>query len=93
LKAGVAPGADFGDICAVSAVEITKELAVLPRPERLSVARRALETLCSDEKTVERLMRRIEHPDVPEDVWRGIEEAENGHLIDMDEALAELDRR
>ncbi|MEK7707371.1 MAG: hypothetical protein AAB380_05185 [Verrucomicrobiota bacterium] len=76
----------------MSAAEITKELAVLPRPERLSVARRALETLCTDTKAVERIMRRIENSDVPEDVWRGIEEAEDGKLIDMDEALTELDR-
>ncbi len=37
-------------------------------------------------------MRRIENPDIPEDVWRGREEAEDGQLIDLDEALAELEQ-
>ena len=76
----------------MSATEIVKELEALPRPERASVARRALETLCRDRQTVERIMRRIENPDLPDDVWRGIEEAEDGQLIDLDEALTELDR-
>ena len=67
----------------MSAADITKELAVLPRPERLSVARRALETLCSEEKTVERIMRRIENPDVPEDFWDAAEEVEDGRVIEM----------
>jgi hypothetical protein len=43
-------------------------------------------------KAVERLCRRLENPDISEDVWRGIEEAEDGRLMDLDEALTELDR-
>lgn len=76
----------------MSATEIVKALETLPRPERANVAKRALETLCGDSKTVERIMRRIENPDIPDDVWRGIEEAEEGRLINLDEALTELDR-
>lgn len=31
-------------------------------------------------------------PDILEDVWRDIEEAEDGQLFDMDEALSELEQ-
>ena len=73
----------------MSATEILKELETLPRPERTSVAKHILETLCPEGKAVERIMRRIENPDVPEDVWRGIEDAEDGRLVDMEMALHE----
>jgi hypothetical protein len=51
------------------------------------VAKRILQTLCGNPNVVERIMRRIENPDVPEDVWRGIEDAEDGRLVDMETAL------
>ncbi len=71
----------------MSAMDILKEVEALPRPERAIVAKRILLTICGDPNVVERLMRRIENPDVPEDVWRGIEDAENGRLVDMETAL------
>ena len=71
----------------MSASEILKELESLPRPERTNVAKRVLETLCPEPKTVERLMRRVENPDIPEDVWRGIEDAEDGRTVEMETAL------
>jgi hypothetical protein len=71
----------------MSAAEIVKELESLPRPERANVAKRVLESLCPDRKVVEGIMRRIENPDIPEDVWRGIEDAEHGRLVDMETAL------
>ena len=40
----------------------------------------------------ERLRRRLENLDILAEVWRGIEEAEDGKLIDLDEALTELDQ-
>jgi len=73
----------------MSEAEIFKELESLPRPERASVAKRILQALCPDGKAVERIMRRIENPDVPPDVWRGIEDAEDGRLVDMETALRE----
>jgi hypothetical protein len=69
-----------------------EQLEALPRPEKESVARRVLETLCHNRKLVERIMRRIENPDIAEEVWRGIEEAEDGQLIDLEEALTELEQ-
>ena len=71
----------------MSASEILTELESLPRPERTRVARRVLEMLCPEPKTVERLMRRVENPDIPEDVWRGIEDAEDGRTVEMETAL------
>ena len=76
----------------MSASDIVKELEAMPRPERATLAKRVLESLGAHGKLVERIMRRIENPDVPEEVWRGIEEAEDGQLIDLDEALTELEQ-
>jgi hypothetical protein len=73
----------------MSAAEIVKELEGLPRPERADVAKRILRSLCRNEKIVECVMRRIENPDIPEDVWRGIEDAENARIVDMKVALHE----
>ena len=77
----------IADSPATSASEILKKLESLPRPERTRVAKRVLETLCPETKMVERLMRRIENPDIPEDVWRGIEDAEDGRTVEMETAL------
>ena len=38
-------------------------------------------------RLVERMIRQIENPDIPEDVWRGIEDAEAGRLVDMETAM------
>ena len=73
----------------MSAQEVIERLEALPRSERESVARRLLEMLCADRKQVERIMRRLGKPDVPEDVWRGIEDAEDGRLVEMETALKE----
>ena len=34
-------------------------------------------------KTLERQLRRLAHPEVPEDVWTGFEEAEDGLGMDI----------
>jgi hypothetical protein len=73
----------------MSATEIFKELESLPPPERARVTRRILQSLCSDSKAVERIMRRIENPEVPADVWCGIGDAEDGRVVDMETALHE----
>ena len=77
----------------MSAQEISEQLEALPEAQRVEILKRALAGLCpQSNRAVERLLRRLENPDIPEDVWRGIEEAEDGKLIDLDEALTELDR-
>jgi hypothetical protein len=77
---------------AMSAAERVKELKALPPSKRANVTKRILKSLYPHDKRVERLVRRLENPDIPDDVWRGIEVAEDGKLIDMDEALTVLDR-
>jgi hypothetical protein len=73
----------------VSTAEIVKELEMLPRTERANVAKKILQSLCRSDKVVTRIMQRIENPDIPEDVWRGIEDAEDGRIVDMETALRE----
>lgn len=73
----------------MSTAEIVKELETLPRTERADVAKRILKSLCNDEKVVARIMQRVENPDIPEDVWRGIEDAEDARIVDMEIALHE----
>lgn len=85
--------ADSWILANVSKAEIVRELESLPPAERAEVIKGVLVDLWPESgKAVERLIRRLENPDIPEDVWRGIEEAEDGQFIDMDEALSELDR-
>jgi len=71
----------------MSRVDILNEAKALPPGERATVAKEILGTLCRDAKVIDRIMRRIENPDVPEDVWRGIEDAEDAKLVDMEIAL------
>jgi hypothetical protein len=86
-------GANSRIIVNMSAQEISEQLEALPATQRVEVLKRALAGLCpQSNKAIELLCRRLENPDIPEDVWRGIEEAEDGRLIELDEALLELDR-
>jgi hypothetical protein len=73
----------------MSVAEIVKELEALPRSDRKNIAEQILHSLCPDSKVIERIMRRVENPDIPEDVWRGIEDAEDSKLVGMETALRE----
>jgi len=73
----------------MSAADFANQWEQLPRQERMEAARRILESLCVNKKAVERIMRRLENPDIHEDVWRGIEDAEDGRTVDMETALYE----
>lgn len=60
------------------------ELKALPEAERTRVISEALRELSpSTIKTLERRLRRLGHPEVPEDVWTGFEEAEDGQGIEI----------
>lgn len=68
----------------MSAAEIAQEIESLPQNERAETIRTLLKRLYpQNEKALERLLRRLEHPEIPEDVWAGFEEAEDGKLIPM----------
>ena len=74
----------------VNVQEVIEQLESLPPPERAEVLRQTLSRFCPRSgQAVERLLRRLVNPDVPEDVWRGIEDAEDGRVADMETALTE----
>ena len=63
---------------------ITAEIDALSPSERQQVVTEALRRFTPDErKAAERLLRRLQHPDVPDDVWEGFEECEDGKAIEM----------
>ena len=76
----------------MTATEIMRQAEGLPTGEKLQVIRHWLDDLNggnpAQHKAVERLLRRLENPDIPEDVWRGMEDAKDGRLVDMDTALS-----
>ena len=56
----------------------------------MEVLKKTLAGLCPrSNKAIERLLRRLENPDIPEDMWRGMEDAEDGRFVDMETALTE----
>lgn len=74
----------------MNAATLTEELRAVPAPERGEVIGAVLQAIYPDGgQVLARLIRRLENPDIPEDVWRGIEDAESGRLVDMETALSE----
>jgi hypothetical protein len=79
------------NFCHISAQEIVEHIEGLPQEQRVEVIKRAMTALRSrSSKVIERFCRRLENPDISEEVWHGVEEAEDERLIDLDEALTEL---
>jgi hypothetical protein len=63
---------------------LENELKTLPEEERAQIIRRALQELSPTAlKDLERQVRRFAHPEVPEDVWIGFEEAEDGRGLEI----------
>ncbi len=86
----LATPAKLCDIDSMTVATLANELRQVPAPERGEVIGAALRAIYPESgPSVARLMRRIENPDIPEDVWRGIEDAEEGRLVDMETALSE----
>ena len=78
----------------MTAAEIIKEIKALPRDEQRRVLTEAIEEVSAHErkeiaKLLQRVQRRLEHPEIPEDVWEGFEQAEDGNLVDLDTALTQ----
>jgi hypothetical protein len=68
----------------MTASMLERELKTLPEVERAQVIRAALQEFSPDAlKALERQLRRLAHPEVPEDVWTGFEEAEDGRGIEI----------
>ena len=74
----------------MSAAEVIAEIETLPEPERVIVAEETLRRLAPDDlKIVGRMLRRLENPDIPAEVWDGFEDYEDGRFVDMETALYE----
>jgi len=70
---------------------LENELRTLPETERARILRGALQELSPAAlKALERHLRRFAHPEVPEDVWIGFEEAEDGLGIEIRDEHFEL---
>ncbi|HUJ72150.1 MAG TPA: hypothetical protein VLZ30_07885, partial [Verrucomicrobiae bacterium] len=66
----------------------------LPRDEQCRVLTEAIEEVSPHERKdiarlLQRVQRRLEHPEIPEEVWEGYEQAEDGKLVDLDTALTQ----
>jgi hypothetical protein len=74
----------------MSVAQVIAEIEALPEAERIKVAEETLRRLSpGDLKAIERILQRLAHPDVPEEVWRGFEDCEDGRTVDMETALFE----
>jgi hypothetical protein len=73
----------------MTTTDIIAEFEAMPAEQRGEALRTILARLYPEgQKAIDRMLRRMENPDIPEDVWRGIEEAEDGRLVDMETALS-----
>jgi hypothetical protein len=78
------PGQTQVNYFPMSVAELAKELAALPLAKRAEVLRAACHDLDQPSRqAVERMLRRLENQDVPEDFWEGLEEAEDGKATDV----------
>jgi hypothetical protein len=74
----------------MSAAEVIAEIEALPATERVKIAKETLRHLTPEGLiVVERVLRRLAHPDVPEEVWEGYEDFEDGRVVDLETALHE----
>jgi septation ring formation regulator EzrA len=74
----------------MSAAEILAELPTLSDAERAQIAEQSLRQLDPELlKLIDRKLRRIAHPEVPEEFWEGLEDMEDGRTADMETALHE----
>ena len=78
----------------MTATQIIAEIKALPRDQQCRVLTEAISEVSAHERQeiarlLQRVQRRLEHPEIPEDVWEGYEQAEDGKLVDLEKALTE----
>ena len=75
----------------MTATEIIREAKNLPKAEKLQVIHHLLGAVdagdVGQQKSVERLLRRLENPDIPEAMFRAMEDIEDGRTVDMETAF------
>ncbi len=60
------------------------ELTAMPEQERHETLKEILVRFYPEgQKIIDRMLRRMAHPEVPEDVWESFEEAEDGRGFEM----------
>lgn len=68
----------------MSTADLIHEIEALPQEQRAKAVKAMLKAVYhQNDRTIERLLRRLEHPEIPDDVWAGLEEAEDGQAIEM----------
>ena len=73
----------------MNAAQVLAEILALPREERLQIVGDTLRQLTPEDlKSAERMLRRVAHPDVPDEVWEGFEQCEDGQTVEMETALS-----
>jgi hypothetical protein len=74
----------------MTAVQVIAQIKALPAADRAQVVEEAIRQLKPEErKPIERLLRRLQHPDIPESFWQGAEDHEDGRTVEMEAALRE----
>ena len=78
----------------VTTTQIMQEIKALSPEEQRRLVTDAIEEVSAHENKeiatlLHRVQRRLEHPEIPEDVWQGFEQAEDGKLVDLDTALSQ----
>jgi len=74
----------------MSTAEFIHQMQTLPEKKRTQTMKHVLARLYpKSRKVIDRLLRRIEHPEVPEDFWGGVEDIEDGRTVDLDTALTQ----
>lgn len=73
----------------MSAAEILAELPSLSDAERAQIAEHSLRHLDPEIlKRLDRTLRRLRNPDIPEEIWEGLEDAEDGRFVDMEVVMS-----
>jgi hypothetical protein len=74
----------------MTTAQLLAEINTLSHGERALVVEETLRQLTpAERKPIERLIRRLQHPDVPESFWQGVEDHEDDRTVDMETALRE----
>ena len=74
----------------MTTAELIEEIKALPPKDRTLVVEEAIrQSTPETRKSIERFLRRLQHPDVPDSFWQGVEDHEDGRTVDMEIALRE----
>jgi len=74
----------------VTTAKLIEEIRALSAKDRTLVVEEVIRHSTQEaRKSIERLLRRLQHPEVPESFWQGVEDHEDGRAVDMETALRE----